>query len=168
MTRARSPVTARRTCFAAALRCKAEAASCALLFFDITEKEKTEALRREFTANVSHELKTPLQSISGCAELLENGMVRAEDIRPFAGRIHAEARRIRGGGVDADDFALPVQQDHALAHAAHNGIQRILLSLNYGESLRDSATLMLRSLYAAQRLADGTVLRRCACCTLVK
>ena len=58
------------------------------------EFNATEALRREFTANVSHELKTPLQSISGCAELLENGMVRAEDIRPFAGRIHAEARRM--------------------------------------------------------------------------
>ncbi len=69
-------------------------AGAALLFFDITEKEKTEALRREFTANVSHELKTPLQSISGCAELLENGLVREEDIRPFAGRIHAEAQRM--------------------------------------------------------------------------
>lgn len=66
----------------------------ALLFFDITEKEKNEKMRREFTANVSHELKTPLHSISGCAELLLNGIVKPEDIPTFAGQIHAEAGRM--------------------------------------------------------------------------
>ena len=99
-------------------------AGAALLFFDITEKEKTEALRREFTANVSHELKTPLQSISGCAELLENGMVRAEDIRPFAGRIHAEARRMTRLVEDIihlsqlDEGAVPARQEVDLYEAA--------------------------------------------------
>lgn len=66
----------------------------AIFLFDITQKENAEAMRREFTANVSHELKTPLTSISGYAELLENGMVKAEDIRPFAGKIHTEAQRM--------------------------------------------------------------------------
>lgn len=66
----------------------------ALCFFDVTEKERAEQMRREFTANVSHELKTPLQSISGYAELMENNMVKSEDIVPFAGKIHSEAQRM--------------------------------------------------------------------------
>ena len=51
-------------------------------------------MRREFTANVSHELKTPLTSISGFAEMIESGMVKPEDVRTFARRIHREARRM--------------------------------------------------------------------------
>ena len=66
----------------------------ALLIFDISEKEKAEQMRREFTANVSHELKTPLHAISGYAELLQNGMVKAEDTEKFSGRIYAEAQRM--------------------------------------------------------------------------
>lgn len=65
-----------------------------LLMHDVTEKERAEALRREFTANVSHELKTPLHTIAGCAELLENGMVRAEDAGRFYTQIHSEAKRM--------------------------------------------------------------------------
>ena len=66
----------------------------ALLLFDVTEKENAEQMRREFTANVSHELKTPLHAISGYAELIANHMARPEDICPFAGRIYAEAQRM--------------------------------------------------------------------------
>ena len=62
-----------------------------LLAFDITERSHTEKLRREFTANVSHELKTPLQSIMGSAELIKNRLVRDEDLPRFAGRIYDEA-----------------------------------------------------------------------------
>lgn len=58
------------------------------------EKEKNEQMRREFSANVSHELKTPLTSISGYAEIMKNGMVRAEDIPGFAERIYKEASRL--------------------------------------------------------------------------
>ncbi len=65
-----------------------------LLLLDITEKENGENMRREFTANVSHELKTPLQTISGCAELMANGMVKAEDVPVFSQRIHTEAQRM--------------------------------------------------------------------------
>ena len=57
-------------------------------------REDNETMRREFTANVSHELKTPLTSISGFAEMIETGMVRPEDIPGFAKRIHKEARRM--------------------------------------------------------------------------
>lgn len=65
-----------------------------LLLLDITEKENAEHMRREFTANVSHELKTPLQTISGCAELLANGMVKSEDVPVFSKQIDTEARRM--------------------------------------------------------------------------
>lgn len=58
------------------------------------ELEKTSRIRQEFTANASHELKTPLHAISGYAELLENDMVKPEDIRPFAGKIRQEAQRM--------------------------------------------------------------------------
>ena len=56
------------------------------------ERAEAEAMRRQFTANVSHELKTPLHVISGYAELMRNGMVKPEDVGPFAGRIYDEAR----------------------------------------------------------------------------
>lgn len=66
----------------------------ALFFFNVTQKERAEQQRREFTANVSHELKTPLHSISGYAELLKNGMVRADDVAHFGGKIYDEAQRM--------------------------------------------------------------------------
>lgn len=69
-------------------------AGIVLLIFDVTEKEKAEKMRREFTANVSHELKTPLQSISGYAELLKNGLVKDEDKDRFYENIHSESQRM--------------------------------------------------------------------------
>ena len=66
----------------------------AVLMFDVTERESAEQMRREFTANVSHELKTPLHSISGCAELLLNGMVKSEDVERFSRQIYTEAQRM--------------------------------------------------------------------------
>ena len=65
-----------------------------ILAFDITERESGERLRREFTANVSHELKTPLQGIIGSAELIENGMVKPGDMPRFIGHIRGEAQRM--------------------------------------------------------------------------
>ena len=65
-----------------------------ILAFDVTEQESAEQMRREFTANVSHELKTPLQGIIGSAELIENGMVQPEDMPRFVGHIRAEAQRL--------------------------------------------------------------------------
>ncbi len=65
-----------------------------LLLFDVTQKQKAEALRREFTANVSHELKTPLHAISGYAELMKDGLVPPEDTRHFAEKIYSEAQRM--------------------------------------------------------------------------
>ena len=66
----------------------------AVLAFDITQQETAEQSRREFTANVSHELKTPLQGIIGSAELIENGLVKQEDLPRFVGHIRREAQRL--------------------------------------------------------------------------
>ena len=71
-----------------------ETVGTVILAFDITEQEYAERNRREFTANVSHELKTPLQGIIGSAELIENGMVKPEDVPRFVGHIHTEAARL--------------------------------------------------------------------------
>ena len=65
-----------------------------ILAFDITEQVNAEKHRQEFTANVSHELKTPLQSIIGSAELMENGIVKDEDVPRFIGHIRKEASRL--------------------------------------------------------------------------
>ena len=67
---------------------------CVLLCVDVTEKEERDALRREFSANVSHELKTPLTTISGTAEIMKNGMVKAEDVPHFASAVYDEAHRL--------------------------------------------------------------------------
>lgn len=65
-----------------------------LLLMNVTEKVERENLRREFSANVSHELKTPLTSISGFAEIIQDGFVQPEDVKKFAGRIYKEAQRL--------------------------------------------------------------------------
>ncbi len=71
-----------------------EIVGAVVLAFDITEQADAERLRREFTANVSHELKTPLQTITGSAELIENGLVKQEDMPRFVGHIREEATRL--------------------------------------------------------------------------
>lgn len=65
-----------------------------ILAFDATEKEERERLRQEFAANVSHELKTPLTSISGYAEIIGNGIAREEDVKRFSCIIYEEAQRM--------------------------------------------------------------------------
>jgi len=65
-----------------------------VLLRDVTQWQAEEKMHREFTANVSHELRTPLTTISGYAELLKAGLVRAEDVAPFAGKIYDEAQRL--------------------------------------------------------------------------
>lgn len=89
-----------------------------LFFVDVTEKVEAEQLRREFSANVSHELKTPLHSISGCAELLLSGMVKEEDEPLFLKQIYDEAQHmvslieniIKISRLDEEADALPVDK----------------------------------------------------------
>jgi len=65
-----------------------------VLLMDVTEKEKLEIMRREFTSNVSHELKTPLTTIYGISDMLESGIVKPEDVAGFGGNIRSEAERL--------------------------------------------------------------------------
>ena len=94
----------------------------ALLLFDVTEKEKAARSRREFTANVSHELKTPLHTISGCAELLRGGMVKPDDLPAFYDKIYAESRRMTALVEDIirlsrlDDGAVDAQAERLDLH----------------------------------------------------
>ncbi|MCM8900047.1 PAS domain S-box protein [Caldicoprobacter algeriensis] len=86
-----------------------------VLILDITEKRAAEQIRREFSANVSHELKTPLTSILGYAEIIKNGMVKSEDIPRFAERIYNEANHlialiddiIKLSRLDEDNIDIP-------------------------------------------------------------
>lgn len=79
---------------ASRIRSLDKTAGCVVLAFDVTEKALAEQHRREFTANVSHELKTPIQSIMGSAELMEQGLVKPQDMQRFTGRIRCEAARM--------------------------------------------------------------------------
>ncbi|MCF0248112.1 MAG: two-component sensor histidine kinase, partial [Synergistes sp.] len=79
---------------ASAVESEGAGAGVVILIFDVTEKVFAERNRREFTANVSHEIKTPLQSIMGSAELIENGLVKSEDLPRFVGRIRSETARL--------------------------------------------------------------------------
>ena len=106
-----------------------------ILAFDITEQEFAERNRREFTANVSHELKTPLQGIIGSAELIENGMVKPEDLPRFVGHIHAEAARLV---TLIDDIIRLSQLDEGDAMPTEP-VDLLAVSQEAAENLHDAA-----------------------------
>ena len=108
----------------------------ALLIVDITEKEKSEQMRREFTANVSHELKTPLQTISGCAELMENGIAKPQDIKAFSHRIHSEAKRMI---TLVDDIIDLSRLDDGTADTAKEPVKLLDVAKTTADILKDSA-----------------------------
>ena len=106
-----------------------------ILAFDITEQEFAERNRREFTANVSHELKTPLQGIIGSAELIENGMVKPDDLPRFVGHIHAEAARLV---TLIDDIIRLSQLDEGDAMPTEP-VDLLAVSQEAAETLQDAA-----------------------------
>ncbi len=108
-----------------------------ILAFDITEQVNAEKHRREFTANVSHELKTPLQSIIGSAELMENGIVKEEDVPRFVGHIRKEASRLV---VLIDDIIRLSQLDEG-TEMPREYVSLKVLSEEVCETLADAAKL---------------------------
>ena len=103
----------------------------------LEELKKTEAVRREFSANVSHELKTPLMSISGYAELMMNGMVRPENIADFSGRIYKEANRL--GNLVADIIQLSRLDEQQDAVVSMESVELDELAKDVVNNLRDHA-----------------------------
>ena len=106
-----------------------------ILAFDITEQEFAERNRREFTANVSHELKTPLQGIIGSAELIENGMVRPDDLPRFVGHIHTEAVRL----VTLIDDIIRLSQLDEGGELPTEPVDLLTVSQEAAETLQDAA-----------------------------
>ena len=103
-----------------------------LVLVDVTEREQGERMRREFTANVSHELKTPLTAISGMAEIIQNGMVKPQDVAGFAGDIYKESQRlialvediIHLSRLDEEDTTLQ-REDVELLELANQVVKRL-------------------------------------------
>ena len=108
-----------------------------ILAFDITEQMNAEKHRQEFTANVSHELKTPLQSIIGSAELMENGIVKYEDVPHFVGCIRKEASRL----VILIDDIIRLSQLDERTEMPHEDVSLRVLSEEICESLSDAAKM---------------------------
>ena len=108
-----------------------------ILAFDITEQVNAEKHRQEFTANVSHELKTPLQSIIGSAELMENGIVKAEDVPRFVGRIRKEAIRL----VTLIDDIIRLSQLDEGSDMPREDVSLKVLSEEICETLADAARM---------------------------
>jgi len=108
-----------------------------ILAFDVTEQVDAEKHRQEFTANVSHELKTPLQSIIGSAELLENGIVKEEDVPRFVGHIRKEASRL----VTLIDDIIRLSELDEGAEMPREDVSLKALSEDVCETLADAAKL---------------------------
>ena len=108
-----------------------------ILAFDITEQVNAEKHRQEFTANVSHELKTPLQSIIGSAELMENGIVKTEDVPRFLGHIRKEASRL----VFLIDDIIRLSQLDEGAEMHREDVSLRVLSEEVCETLADAAKM---------------------------
>ncbi len=121
-----------------------------LIFLDVTEREQREVLRREFSANVSHELKTPLTSITGFAELMKEGMVPKEKMQEFSGDIYRESRRL----IDLVDDILQLSRlDEGTADFTKTPVDLYVLAGSVIESLtpvaqKQSVTLHLSGQHA--------------------
>jgi two-component system phosphate regulon sensor histidine kinase PhoR len=111
-------------------------AGIVILAFEVTEKMLAEKQRREFSANVSHELKTPLQSILGSAELIENGLVKPEDMPRFVGRIRSEAGRLM---ALIDDVIRLSQLDEGAVGLPRESVDLAQLTREAADSLSEAA-----------------------------
>ena len=111
-------------------------AGAIIIVTDVTETEEREKLRREFTANVSHELKTPLTSISGTAEIIKSGIVATEDIPKFAGNIYSEAQRLISL---VEDIIKLSQLDEEKNIPSKESVDLYHISLEVAEQLRKVA-----------------------------
>ena len=131
---------------------KTEVVGAVLLILDISEREARDALRREFSANVSHELKTPLTSISGFAEMISLGIVRPDDIPSFAGKIHRESQRLLGL---IDDIIRLSQLDEGSLPEVKESVDLSVITAQVAERLRPLA--QRRAVTLQTQLSSATV-----------
>ena len=142
-----------------------------LLILDVTEKEQRDAMRREFTSNVSHELKTPLTSIYGISEIMMNGIVKPEDMPGFAQNIHDESGRLitlvndiiklsqldeNAIAIDREEIDLYLYSDeviHRLEHVAQRKNVSISLSGDH-ETIVGIPTIVSEMIY---NLCDNAI-----------
>lgn len=115
-----------------------------VLLVNVTEKLERESLRREFSANVSHELKTPLTSISGFAEIMQGGLVKNEDIPKFAGRIYKESQRLL---QLVEDVIQISQLDEEKTSYVWEPVDVYQVCKNAFESLKEKAKMLNVHLY---------------------
>jgi len=138
-----------------------------LLLLDVTEKAKNEVMRREFTANVSHELKTPLHTISGSAELMANGMVKPEDVPEFSKRIYAESQRMIRLVEDIiklshlDEGAEDMKRDMVDLYALAEETVRSLSPEAAGAGIRLELYGETAYIYGIRQLLQGIVFNLC-------
>ena len=115
-----------------------------VLLVNVTEKLERESLRREFSANVSHELKTPLTSISGFAEIMQSGLVKCEDIPQFAGRIYKESQRL----LQLVEYVIQISQlDEEKTSYTWEPVDVYQVCKNAFESLKEKAKRLNVHLY---------------------
>lgn len=106
-----------------------------ILVFDVTDRARAERQRREFTANVSHELKTPLHTIMGSAELIESGIAKPEDVTHFASGIRSEAKRL----VALIDDIIQLSRLDEAAEIPGEDVELLSLAAEAAEQLRSAA-----------------------------
>ena len=129
-----------------------------VLLVNVTEKLERESLRREFSANVSHELKTPLTSISGFAEIMQGGLVKNEDIPKFAGRIYKESQRLL---QLVEDVIQISQLDEEKTSYVWEPVDVYQVCKNAFESLKEKAKRLNVHLYiCGERMKMEAVLTR--------
>ncbi len=131
------------------------------------EHEAREKMRREFTANVSHELKTPLTSISGFAEIMRNGMVKSEDITRFAGYIYDEAQRLISlvGDIiklsQLDDNELPVKKVRIDLYDACESVMTSLRPAAEAKGVTVELTGQHANIFGAEQIIDEIIHNLC-------
>ena len=138
-----------------------------LLFVDITQQKQSEALRREFTANVSHELKTPLTSISGFAEIIKDGFVRPEDIPQFAGKIFDESQRLIAlvGDIikisQLDEDTLPYEKETVDLYALCQEIAQRLQPAAQANGIELQVEGQPTEVFTVRKIADEVIYNLC-------
>ena len=135
---------------ASPIRSGGQVTGVVLMMVDVTEKQRLEQQRREFTANVSHELKTPLHAISGYAELLKSGMVAPQDVGGFSNRIYLESQRmirlvediLKLSRLDEGNYNLEPVDLHTVAMSALPELESVAKKQNVVLSYRGQRAMV--------------------------